>query len=416
MLGSRRSAAPILAFSAFAYACPTGTSSQPWTVLNPLAAKASSSPAGAVENGKRTCNATVGGASHASPWSGASSRVSLHLGQVRVTPSASFPQGQGGGGSGGGGTGGGTIYFINGATGGFSTNYTWSMDSDGSNTTQLQWYGYFTYPSRALHNGHRWFLSIRPITGSYYGDGTTLRSEVFAYRADFDAVHNNNTDTLVQLTNDATLQPIWQMWRGAEWRPGDEIISFKARRWFGSTPVEGGLYTAALAYRADGNIIGLIAPPTQPALAFPLDSSWMPSFSTHSWDPTGMKVVYTDNPITGLFVADMSNSTRTKIFSGLSQFPDWSPDGTKIAFHMSSRIYTVKPNGQMLKDVIKPTYVDNAYVSGFLHPYFSATGSHITCMGVTGGTDDVFRATSSGGSLTNLTRTPSLNEIAVGWR
>ena len=124
------------------------------------------------------------------------------------------------------------------------------------------------------------------------------------------------------------------MWNGL---PGDQTISFKARRWEGSTPVEGGLYTADLVFRADGNIIGLAASPTHPTLAFPLDGDGMPTLGTHSWDDTGTRVVYNDDdPGTGLWVADLSSGTRTQIFSGVARDPDWSPDGTKIAMSVAT--------------------------------------------------------------------------------
>src|SRR5690349_6963074 len=84
----------------------------------------------------------------------------------------------------GGGGPGGTIYFINGATPPYSTNYMWSMTSDGGGATNLGFWGHLTVPSRALHNGHRYYLTTRQIVGSYYGDGTTLKSEVFLHRDD----------------------------------------------------------------------------------------------------------------------------------------------------------------------------------------------------------------------------------------
>jgi hypothetical protein len=100
-------------------------------------------------------------------------------------------------------TGGGTIYFIN---GGGPTNWTWSMDSDGSNTTQLGWWGYLNVPSRDLHNGYRWYVTTRSVPDSFYPDGTTPRSVVFAYREDYDP---DNSDTYVQLTDDQTLHPFF---------------------------------------------------------------------------------------------------------------------------------------------------------------------------------------------------------------
>ena len=275
---------------------------------------------------------------------------------------------------------------------------------------QVGYWACFTYPSRSRHNEHRWFLSIQRIPDSYYPDEATPRAEVFAYRDDC---------TVLQLTDDPTLQPAGGGFYGVHWLPGDEGISFKARRWSGTQVTEGGLYTAKLLYDGD-NIIGLTAEPTL-VLDFALDSEGWPGFSSsHSWDPTGSRVLYIDTAVGGLSVADLAAGTSTQIFTGQARHPDWSPDGSKILFTLGSSICTIKPNGTGLKKVINPTYVDGVYWSGFGHAYFSPAGDYIVCVGCTSynGTpdNDVFRATSSGRSLTNLTRTDSLVEIPIGWR
>jgi hypothetical protein len=328
-------------------------------------------------------------------------------------PSASAQKG--GGGGGGGGTGGGTIYFINGG----DTNYTWSMTSSGSNVAMLEWWGYFNVPSRALHNGQRWYLTTLPIPDEYYGDGITQRTEVFALRGDYDTWLNNNSDTQVQLTNDPTLQPAFGAFQGMHWLPGDVGISFKARRWLGAVPVEGGLYTATLVYRADGNILGITAQPTAPALSFALDVDGWPAFGRHTFGLSTTQVAYIDRPETGLWVADLPTGTRTRIYSGAVGSLDWSQDGTKIVFG-GGTIRTIKPSGAGLKTVLGPRYVGNVWVS-FVHAYFSPTASHITCVGVMhlpgGGLDnDVIRATSNGGAVTNLTNTPTRVDLPIGWR
>ncbi|MDQ2986276.1 MAG: hypothetical protein M3R13_06080 [Armatimonadota bacterium] len=334
-------------------------------------------------------------------------------------PVAAQPGG-GGQGGGGGGTGGGTIYFINGTGGGYNSNYMWSMTSSGTNVTQLQNWGYFNVPSRALHNGHRWYVTTLSIPGEFYGDGVTQRFEVFALRGDYDNTFNNNTETRVQLTNDPTLQPFFGWYGSMHWLPGDGKISFRATRWSGSVRVEGGLYTADLVYRADGNVLGLAAQPGAPALAFALDANGVPAVGRHSWGLSTTQVAYIDSPETGLWIANLSTGTRTRIYTGGVGYVDWSQDGTKILFG-SGTIRTVEPNGTTLKTVIGPRYVNNVWVSGFGHAYFSPTASHITCVGIMniagGGQDnDVIRATSTGGSVTNLTNTPSLVELPVSWR
>jgi hypothetical protein len=319
-----------------------------------------------------------------------------------------------------GGTGGGTVYFINGAGGGYNTNYMWSMTSSGDNVTQLKSWGYFNVPSRALHNGQRWYLTTLSIPNEFYGDGVTPRSEVFALRGDFDTVLNNNSETKVQLTNNPTLQPAFGWFQGMHWLPGDGQISFKGRRWLGAVPVEGGLYTATLVYRDDGNIIGITAQPTAPALAFALDANGWPVFNRHTWGSSTTLVAYNDNPETGLWVADLTAGTRTRIYAGSVSYLDWSQDGTKILFG-GSVIRTIKPNGTGLKTILGPRYVNNVWVSGFAHAYFSPAATHITCVGIMnlpgGGQDnDVIRATSSGGSVTNLTNTPARVDLPVAWR
>jgi hypothetical protein len=309
-------------------------------------------------------------------------------------------------------TGGGTIYYYgpwqNATTGGSTAM--WAMNADGSGKRQLG-IGIWGPPSLTLYAEHRWFIEARAISGSY-PDGS-VRKEVFAYRDDFDFTLNNNSVTRVRLTDDDTLQPAEG---STAWVPGDKI-SFTARRWSsaepGATIVEGGLYTASVLLGADGNMIGLAAPPTTPTIPFPLSSSAWPDLMSYSWDPTGMRVVYAAT--TGLWLADQLGNPPTRIFTGIVRYPQWSPDGTKIAFaNPNFGISTIKPNGTSLKEIIKRT---SAWF--FDRPFWSRTGSHIICTGGQSGVtnNEVFRATASGTYLTNLTLTPDpFIEHPNGWR
>ena len=334
--------------------------------------------------------------------------------------SSVFAQGGGHGGSGGGSTGGATIYFINGAGGGYNTNYTWTMNSDGTNVNQLGFFGLFSVPSRASHNSHTWFLTTLTIGNEFYPDGVSRRSEVFAIRDDYDGVLNNNSETRVQLTDNPNLQPAFGWFQGMHWTPGDLKISFKGRRWDGAVPVEGGLYTADLVYGTDGNITGIAAQPTAPAVAFALDGNGWPAVGRFSWGSSNTQVAYIDSPETGIWIANLSTGTRTRIYTGYAGYLDWSQDGSKFVFGSGS-VRTMKSNGSTVKTIIAPKYVNGAYLSGFAHAYFNPAGTHVTCVGIVnlpgGGQDnDVIRATVTGGSVTNLTNTPSLVELPISWR
>ena len=322
-------------------------------------------------------------------------------------------------------TGGGTIYYLgpwkDTTSGGNSVMTT--MNSDGSNKTQLPGLGMFGYPSWALHNNHRWFIYTYPITGQYYPNGIQ-RSEVFALRDDFVNPLNNNGNTIVQLTGDITLQPSVG---STDWVPGDQLISFNARRWSSADPdatvVEGGIYTASLVFGGDGNIIGLAAQPTAPAIPFPLVESapgdlW-PDLLYYSWAPTGDMVTYSNYADNELWVADLLNAHR-RIYRGQAHAPQWSPDGLKIAFSNGRGISTIKPDGSGRKATL---IIANTSPWGFSHPYWSPSASHIVYIGQLSGSNmDVFQATASGGNKVNLTNTPyPFNEYlhpgsGGGWR
>ncbi|MSU36424.1 MAG: hypothetical protein EXS36_15275 [Pedosphaera sp.] len=281
-------------------------------------------------------------------------------------------------------TGGGRIYYVGPWAPG-PTAATTTMNSDGSGKTLVVieggYVGVWGIPSRALHNNHRWFVRSRRITGQYYPNGIQ-RSEVFAMRDD--------TLTAVQLTDVLTLESDGRV----DWVPGDERVSFKARRWSsaepGATVVEAGLYTASLAFDGAGNITGLAAQPTTPAIPFSLVET-----------------------VPGeLWLANMLNA-HTRIYMGYEQAPQWSPDGTKIAFTHGG-IATIRPNGTGFKLIIPgtSTWIYNA-------AQWSPASTHIVYTGYSNlsGNFDLFRATATGGSRVNLTDTLSGDEHSYGgWR
>ena len=190
------------------------------------------------------------------------------------------------GGGGGGNTGGGTIYFIGpwdaAQQGGTAVMRT--MNSDGSNNRQLG-FGLFGNPSMALHGGQRWFLYHQPIPDSFYPDGTQV-FELFALRDDYDS---NLTTTAPRRSSSRTTLTCRRSHGTRPGFPAIRQISFKARRWSGGVVVAGGIYTASPVFDANGNITGLAAQPTTPAIPFPLVETapgdlW-PAFEDYSWTP-----------------------------------------------------------------------------------------------------------------------------------
>jgi hypothetical protein len=305
-------------------------------------------------------------------------------------------------------TGGGTIFYTHACC-----RSMWAMNSDGTNQVH---FGTGTYgpPSIGIYGGYRWFLHTVPTTPQEFYPNGDERAEVVALRSDWDWYTNDNSTTKIQLTNDITLQTQGDGLYSLHWVAGNKI-SFKARRWSGSTVSEAGIYTATLQFGADGSPIGLVAQPTAPAIPFPLDANQWPNVRTYGWDPTATKVAY-DNS-TALWVADIFGNPHQRIYNTWTHTPQWSPDGNTIAFTNSTNgISTIRPNGTHLTEIIRRTST-----WAFGRPYFSPTGSHIVCYGINvpTGDEDIFRATSSGTNLTNLTNTPytpSSAEYPMGWR
>ncbi|MBW3595877.1 MAG: hypothetical protein KY475_01225 [Planctomycetes bacterium] len=316
-------------------------------------------------------------------------------------------------GGGGGDSLSGTIYFV--ASGTTST-----MSPDGSNKAALS-AGVSGEPGRLLHGGYRWFLQSRNIPDETYPNGAPRR-ELFAVRDDGDETFT------VQLTNDATLQ-----FTGlAHWAPGETadsaMIGVIARRWTWDgaewviDPDSPGVYAATAWFDADGNVLGLDAPPS---LLVSLgvapsekDGSWYAdAYGAHfDWSPDLLEIVCSNSDRSELRSVDvLSGAIRVLTTGGFPSYPVWSPADDWIAFsNGDGSIERIRPNGDERKVIIR---ADTR--AGYFDPTWSPTGSYLVYTREPWGDpwdSDLYRATASGSSKTNLTSDIPGPVSPIAWR
>ena len=260
------------------------------------------------------------------------------------------------GGKGGGGGGGqpvaGTVYFT-------FQNLTWSMDADGNNKTFLR-DGVGGEPSYDLHGGQRWFLTVQ-------------NGELFAMAED--------TTSVGPLTD-----------------PLDDFVLFGEARWAkddpGTSVDERDSYVGYMAIDSNAreSIFSLSiswpssVPSPSPAPVEVLSEVDIPAgtdLAHFDFAPDGVSLVYQVNT-TGLGWAVGNQFLRVKdVLSGASRpltnkfyyRPEWSPDGTKIAFESNGTVETINPDGTGQKVIARGSGGKNAmYVAD---PRWSPTGSHM---------------------------------------
>lgn len=325
-----------------------------------------------------------------------------------VAPAYAAPPG----GNGGGGGPTGVIYFSR--TIPFTGTQLWFMNADGTDKTPLP-AGVGGEPSWDLHNGKRWFLRFGDIAGETNPAGGQ-RVELFAVRED---------GVSVQLTDQADLHasgtPRWAFDPASGFVDG--VVSWVARRFDSlGNVVEGGIYSAEVAYDGNGEVAGLVVPPGAPLI--PGESPAAPDIISHDWAPTGTSLVYESGGGTrgdGLWVVDdvtnPGSTTRNLTADGFP--PAWSPDGSKIAFksaitYPAFSIFTINPDGSGQKDII-----ESGPTTTVLQPRWSPTGSHVLFLKWfqwTSGERDVFLAKANGRNQTNLTSDIDDDARPVAWR
>jgi hypothetical protein len=294
------------------------------------------------------------------------------------------------------------------------------MKGDGTQKSPLGITGTAS-PSRVTHGGNRWFLQKLPVGGvDILGNP---RAENFAVRED--------GAVAVQLTDDPTIHinPDWTPIETA----GEAIVAGLGRRWnVDGTPdvTSMGVYVATLRFDADGNVLGLDAPPAFLVSIGVVDpdgtgyltwDGYGPSFAP---DMSRLVVGHYQGGI-GLRMIDVATGVETPLVSGWAEQPAWSPDGAKIAFAVPAdfsgrralppRIDVISANGTGRATAFTGSFNQTLY-----RPTWSPDSAYLAfrvfSMATYPWTDDVYRVSASGGKAINLTEDFSPRAFLMGWR
>ncbi len=269
--------------------------------------------------------------------------VALTITLFCLTPSyAKKPDSPGGGGGGGGGVPAGVVYFHH-------DGDVWSMSPDGSNrvrypnVTEGDWSfsARRSHPSYFTHAGERWFVRIVPV------NPVTTDFEV-------QAISESGASVLLFTSADADIlsPPIWT--------PGDGAVSFIGQRWEldeSGDPLwiaDAGLYVIDIAYDGSGAVVGsvpgsltLVADLSQELRADLIEGS-ATSWGGHSWYSDGsmftfgVRISESSPFVQEIWIVDLLQVSDPYAVppqalllldsGGGVGWPEWSPDGQRIAY------------------------------------------------------------------------------------
>lgn len=296
-----------------------------------------------------------------------------------------------------------TIYYYH-----FDSLPTYRMKADGRGKTALGMTGP-GWPSGLLHGGKRWFLQENQAVEGEAG------GHVFAV--------NEDGAGRVRLTDDPSLEILYLDWTPAE-NADQAVVSGVAQRRGPDglvDPASIGVYSAILRFDSEGNVIGLDAPPefvvSLGVVAFEGGEIVPDIWNEFSWSPDMTRIVVDRNDGSALRVIEIATGEETVIATGYIHYPQWSPDGSKIAFVSSTS------SGHAL-DLIAPdgsgrTTLVTSRWDALLRSRWSPDSAHLAyqLMGWNSPhEEDIWRISVSGGSKANLTKDVSLSTYILGWR
>jgi hypothetical protein len=264
-------------------------------------------------------------------------------------------------------------------------------------------------PSYQSHEGSRWFLTSMATEGMN-ADGTQ-HAELFAVDED---------GNILQLTDDPDVEPVEFVSR---WAKNDSFLSYVAIV-DASEGRSAGLFVAEVDWSLGVPAVGT---PVK-VLEVKLYDDYYPEVWFFDWSPAGDEVVYMRDDQRGnysldvkRFFADGTSETRSL---GYGRYPEWSPDGSRIAFQNSdSAIWTMRPDGTGGVKLSSPKV--NSFQS-HVQPTWSPDSQHLAFTQITRKTVkgslsalsdyDILRISASGDKATNLTADTDITSGVIGWR
>ena len=183
-------------------------------------------------------------------------------------------------------------------------------------------------------------------------------------------------------------------------------------------PASVGVYVATLRFDANGNVIGLDAPPVFLVSVGVIRAS-IPDAYYFSFSPD-MSMLVADHyySTNGLRIVNVASGAQMQLVSGSANMPAWSPNGAKIAFRVPGNgsgdgIDVVLANGTGRSNLFKARR-DSLYIpawspdSAFLAFIYEVQDGFFT--------RDVYRVSATGGGAVNLTADISASAALMGWR
>jgi dipeptidyl aminopeptidase/acylaminoacyl peptidase len=300
-----------------------------------------------------------------------------------------------------------------------------AMDGSGANRSSLARTG-DARASRMLHGGRRWFIAPEVVAGED-GPGTaTKRYDLFAVRDD--------GGIRVRLTSDPTMEYGWRL----DWAPDENAtgstISVIARRWTGTSstdtvvPGSWGLYSAHLTFDGAGDVAGLAAEPSFALFLGTSNAGSSADVDAFSWSPDMRRLVVSSFASSTspprLRVVDAASGVSAEIGEG--ERPDWSPDGSKIAYsryipgtRSESAIESISPDGTSRATLVSVRTRVSATTSQSVNfPRWSPDGAYVAYVStseVNGAswTRSIYRVSRSGSGNVNLT--PEVTAVQSGF-